>query len=137
MTSLDNESDDDFGRSFKKERTLEDIFSLFSLSHFQQNDEENETSGDSFERLLFGCVFLLQRCRVDVGRKEDAKKTIKQKKRANEKLNVGEKLKLAEDVERSLREIGCPLPLRAHQIVGLDSENVFPVVQWLTKRAMV
>lgn len=136
MTSLD-ESDDDFGRSFKKERTLEDIFSLFSLSHFQQNDEENETSGDSFERLLFGCVFLLQRCRVDVGRKEDAKKTIKQKKRANKKLNVGEKLKLAEDVERSLREIGCPLPLRAHQIVGLDSENVFPVVQWLTKRAMV
>jgi len=137
MTSLDNESDDDFGRSFKKERTLEDIFSLFSLSHFQQNDEENETSGDSFERLLFGCVFLLQRCGVDVGRKEDAKKTIKQKKRANKKLNVGEKLKLAEDVERSLREIGCPLPLRAHQIVGLDSENVFPVVQWLTKRAMV
>jgi hypothetical protein len=137
MTSIDDNESDDFGRSFTKERTMEDIFSLFSLSHFQQNDDENETNGDSFERLLFGCVFLLQRCRVDVGRKEDAKKTIKKKKRANKKLNVGEKLKLAEDVERSLREIGCPLPLRAHQIVGLDSENVFPVVQWLTKRAMV
>lgn len=139
MTSIvDDNNESDVG---KEERTLEDIFALFSLSsHFFQRrendfDEKDETSGrDSFERLLFGCVFLLQRCGVDAERKEDKKK---QKQSANtKKLNVGEKLKLAEDIERSLREIGCPLPLRAHQIVGLDSEHVFPVVQWLTKRAM-
>ena len=142
MTSIivddDNNESDDVG---KEERTLEDIFSLFSLSsHFFQRrendfDEKDETSGrDSFERLLFGCVFLLQRCGVDAERKEDVSNT--KKKKQNKKLNVGEKLKLAEDIERSLREVGCPLPLRAHQIVGLDSEHVFPVVQWLTKRAM-
>ena len=141
MTSLVDDDDDESENGSGKERTLEDIFSLFSLSHFQRNDE-NETSSkrDSFERLLFGCVFLLQRCRVDAERKEEdemKKKIEKKKQSANKKLNVGEKLKLAEDVERSLREIGCPLPLRAHQIVGLDSENVFPVVQWLTKRAMI
>ena len=139
MTSIVDDNDEsDVG---KEERTLEDIFSLFSLSsHFFQRrendfDEKDETSGrDSFERLLFGCVFLLQRCGVDAERKEDEKK---QKQSTNtKKLNVGEKLKLAEDIERSLREVGCPLPLRAHQIVGLDSEHVFPVVQWLTKRAM-
>jgi len=138
MTSIivDDDNESDVG---KEERTLEDIFALFSLSsHFQENDDEkDETSGrDSFERLLFGCVFLLQRCGVDAERKEDVSNT-KKKKKQNKKLNVGEKLKLAEDIERSLREIvGCPLPLRAHQIVGLDSEHVFPVVQWLTKRAM-
>ena len=139
MTSIvDDNNESDVG---KEERTLEDIFALFSLSsHFFQRrendfDEKDETSGrDSFERLLFGCVFLLQRCGVDAERKEDVSTT--KKKKQNRKLNVGEKLKLAEDIERSLREVGCPLPLRAHQIVGLDSENVFPVVQWLTKRAM-
>ena len=139
MTSIvDDNNESDVG---KEERTLEDIFALFSLSsHFFQRrendfDEKDETSGrDSFERLLFGCVFLLQRCGVDAERKEDVSTT--KKKKQNRKLNVGEKLKLAEDIERSLREVGCPLPLRAHQIVGLDSEHVFPVVQWLTKRAM-
>jgi hypothetical protein len=140
MTSIIVDDDNDESDVGKEERTLEDIFALFSLSsHFQENDfdEKDETSGrDSFERLLFGCVFLLQRCGVDAERKEDVSNT-KKKKKQNRKLNnVGEKLKLAEDIERSLREVGCPLPLRAHQIVGLDSEHVFPVVQWLTKRAM-
>jgi hypothetical protein len=139
MTSIVVDDDNDESDVGKEERTLEDIFALFSLSsHFFQrenDDEKDETSGrDSFERLLFGCVFLLQRCGVDAERKDDVSNT--KKKKQNRKLNVGEKLKLAEDIERSLREVGCPLPLRAHQIVGLDSEHVFPVVQWLTKRAM-
>ena len=51
-------------------------------------------------------------------------------------LTMGHKLKLAEEVEKGLEDAGCPLPLRAHQIVGLDTARVFPVVQWLTTRAM-
>ena len=37
---------------------------------------------------------------------------------------MGQKLKLAESVERGLEDVGCPLPLRAHQIVGLDTARV-------------
>ena len=61
----------------------------------------------------------------------------KRGKEEEKTMTMGEKLKLCEEVERGIGELGCPLPLRAHQICGLDSEKVFPVVQWLTKRAMV
>ena len=120
----------------REERTLEDVFDLLSVgSHFQWTSESHSAKKNTrFDHLLFGFVFLLQRCRWDVGVK------IKKSKRGKEEektMTMGEKLKLCEEVERGIGELGCPLPLRAHQICGLDSEKVFPVVQWLTKRAMV
>ncbi|CAL6438707.1 unnamed protein product [Bathycoccus prasinos] len=119
----------------REERTLEDVFDLLSVgSHFQWTSESHSAKKNTrFDHLLFGFVFLLQRCRWDVGVK------IKKSKRGKEEektMTMGEKLKLCEEVERGIGELGCPLPLRAHQICGLDSEKVFPVVQWLTKRAM-
>ena len=51
-------------------------------------------------------------------------------------MTMGEKLKLCEEVERGIGELGCPLPLRAHQICGLDWRKCS---RWcaMTKRAMV
>ena len=120
----------------QEERTLEDVFDLLSIgSHFQWNSERSTAKKNTrFDHLLFGFVFLLQRCRWDVGMKI---KKSKKRGKEEETMTMGEKLKLCEEVERGIGEIGCPLPLRAHQICGLDSEKVFPVVQWLTKRAMV
>ena len=132
--------------SERKDRTVEDIFDALSVAHFQWDDNNNNNE-DSFDHLLFGCIFLLQRCRVDIeenatqrsNNTTTATTTTSDKngrRRRRRKLTMGQKLKLAESVERGLEDVGCPLPLRAHQIVGLDSEHVFPVVQWLTKRAM-
>ena len=132
--------------SERKDRTVEDIFDALSVAHFQWDDNNNNNNEELFDHLLFGCIFLLQRCRVDI--EENATKrsntttatttTLDKngRRRRRRKLTMGQKLKLAESVERGLEDVGCPLPLRAHQIVGLDSEHVFPVVQWLTKRAM-
>ncbi|CAL6444512.1 unnamed protein product [Bathycoccus prasinos] len=122
----------------QEERTLEDVFDLLSIgSHFQWTNESNNAKKNTrFDHLLFGFVFLLQRCRWDVGMKIKKSK-IKRGKEEEKTMTMGEKLKLCEEVERGIGELGCPLPLRAHQICGLDSEKVFPVVQWLTKRAMV
>ena len=123
----------------QEERTLEDVFDLLSIgSHFQWTNESNNAKKNTrFDHLLFGFVFLLQRCRWDVGMKIKKSKRKKRGKEEEKTMTMGEKLKLCEEVERGIGELGCPLPLRAHQICGLDSEKVFPVVQWLTKRAMV
>ena len=127
----------------RKDRTVEDIFDALSVAHFQwDDDDDNNNDEDIFDHLLFGCIFLLQRCRVDIieenatQRSNTTTSDKNGRRRRRRKLTMGQKLKLAESVERGLEDVGCPLPLRAHQIVGLDSEHVFPVVQWLTKRAM-
>ena len=133
----------------RKDRTVEDIFDALSVAHFQWDDDDNNNNNNNneeFDHLLFGCIFLLQRCRVDIEENATqrsntttfATTTLDKngRRRRRRKLTMGQKLKLAESVERGLEDVGCPLPLRAHQIVGLDLEHVFPVVQWLMKRAM-
>ena len=64
----------------QEERTLEDVFDLLSVgSHFQWTSESHSAKKNTrFDHLLFGFVFLLQRCRWDVGVK------IKKSKRGKE-----------------------------------------------------
>ena len=54
----------------------------------------------------------------------------------DEDASLGQKLRLSEAIERALRRMGCPAPLLAHQIQGLDYPALFPVVQWLVKRVL-
>ncbi|EFJ07491.1 hypothetical protein SELMODRAFT_429723 [Selaginella moellendorffii] len=51
-------------------------------------------------------------------------------------LILGEKIKIGEAIESALQRMGCPYPLQAHQIQGLDYPAVLPVVQWLVKRVL-
>lgn len=53
----------------------------------------------------------------------------------DEDANIGTKIKLSEAIEFALKRMKCPYPLQAHQIQGLDYPAVFPVVQWLVKKA--
>ncbi|CAM6126110.1 unnamed protein product [Calypogeia fissa] len=46
------------------------------------------------------------------------------------------KIKVGESIEEALQRMGCPHPLQAHQIQGLDYQAVLPVVQWLVKRVL-
>lgn len=43
---------------------------------------------------------------------------------------------MGEAIEEALQRMGCPHPLQAHQIQGLDYQAVLPVVQWLVKRVL-
>ena len=52
-----------------------------------------------------------------------------------ENASIGQKIKIGESIERALVRMKCPHPLQAHQIQGLDYGALFPVVQWLVKRA--
>lgn len=52
-----------------------------------------------------------------------------------ENATIGQKIKIGEGIERALRQMKCRIPLQAHQIQGLDYAAIFPVVQWLVKRA--
>lgn len=49
---------------------------------------------------------------------------------------LGYKIKVGEAIEGALQKMGCPYPLQAHQIQGLDYRAVYPVVQWLIKRVL-
>lgn len=44
--------------------------------------------------------------------------------------------KVGEAIEEALQRMGCPYPLQAHQIQGLDYPAVLLVVQWLVKRVL-
>ena len=54
----------------------------------------------------------------------------------NEELKIGKKIALTEKIVNVLQTIQCPYKIEPHQIQGSDYINIFPVVQWLVKKAM-
>eukprot|EP00002_Diphylleia_rotans_P010945 TRINITY_DN2169_c0_g1_i1.p1 TRINITY_DN2169_c0_g1~~TRINITY_DN2169_c0_g1_i1.p1 ORF type:complete len:535 (+),score=130.48 TRINITY_DN2169_c0_g1_i1:59-1663(+) len=53
-----------------------------------------------------------------------------------ENSTIGQKIKIGESIVNGVRKMKCPHPLQSHQIQGQDYINIFPVVQWLVKRAI-
>ncbi|XP_054642895.1 coiled-coil domain-containing protein 93 [Dunckerocampus dactyliophorus] len=53
-----------------------------------------------------------------------------------ENSTIGQKIALTEKIVSVLPKMKCPHLLEPHQIQGLDFIHVFPVVQWLVKRAI-
>ncbi|XP_053327909.1 coiled-coil domain-containing protein 93 isoform X2 [Spea bombifrons] len=53
-----------------------------------------------------------------------------------ENSTIGQKIALTEKIVSVLPKMKCPHRLEPHQIQGLDFIHVFPVVQWLVKRAI-
>jgi len=43
---------------------------------------------------------------------------------------------LGENIERALVQMKCPFQLFSHQIRGLDTASIFPVIQWLVKKVI-
>lgn len=54
----------------------------------------------------------------------------------NEGLTIGKKIGLTEKIVAVLQMIKCPHKIEPHQIQGLDFINIFPVVQWLVRKAI-
>lgn len=53
-----------------------------------------------------------------------------------ENSTIGQKIALTEKIVSVLPKMKCPHRLEPHQIQGLDFIHVFPVVQWLVKKAI-
>ncbi|MBN3278098.1 CCD93 protein, partial [Polyodon spathula] len=53
-----------------------------------------------------------------------------------ENSTIGQKIALTEKIVSVLPKMKCPHRLEPHQIQGLDFIHIFPVVQWLVKRAI-
>ncbi|XP_061698432.1 coiled-coil domain-containing protein 93 isoform X3 [Syngnathoides biaculeatus] len=53
-----------------------------------------------------------------------------------ENSTIGQKIALTEKIVSVLPKMKCPHHLEPHQVQGLDFIHIFPVIQWLVKRAM-
>ncbi|XP_050419309.2 coiled-coil domain-containing protein 93 [Patella vulgata] len=53
-----------------------------------------------------------------------------------ENSTIGQKIALTEKIVAVLPKMKCPQRIEPHQIQGLDFIHIFPVVQWLVKRAI-
>ncbi|CAH3193118.1 unnamed protein product, partial [Porites evermanni] len=53
-----------------------------------------------------------------------------------ENSTIGQKIALTEKIVAVLPRMKCPHRLEPHQIQGLDFINIFPVIQWLVKKAI-
>ncbi|XP_069011293.1 coiled-coil domain-containing protein 93 isoform X1 [Embiotoca jacksoni] len=53
-----------------------------------------------------------------------------------ENSTIGQKIALTEKLVSALPRMKCPHRLEPHQIQGLDFIHIFPVIQWLVKRAI-
>lgn len=43
---------------------------------------------------------------------------------------------LTEKIVKALKRMKCPFALEPHQIQGMDSIHIFPVIQWLVKMSI-
>ena len=80
----------------------------------------------NFDKVVGGLVWCLETCTYDV----DVDLLF------NEELKIGKKIALTEKIVNVLQTIQCPYKIEPHQIQGSDYINIFPVVQWLVKKAM-
>lgn len=56
--------------------------------------------------------------------------------RFHDSLSIGDKISLTEKIVRVLHRMKCPHRLEPHQIQGMDTAQIFPVIQWLVKKSM-
>lgn len=80
----------------------------------------------SFDKIVGGLAWGIELCAVDI----DVDLPF------NENLNIGQKIALTEKIVRVLPKMKCPHRIEPHQIQGLDFDHIFPVVQWLVKKAI-
>ncbi|KAI9557841.1 hypothetical protein GHT06_014590 [Daphnia sinensis] len=80
----------------------------------------------AFDKVVGGMVWCLELCAVGV----DVNFLFR------ENLNIGEKIEITEKIINVLLTIKCAYALEPHQIQGLDTVKILPVMQWLVKKAM-
>ncbi|XP_074857670.1 coiled-coil domain-containing protein 93 isoform X2 [Carettochelys insculpta] len=79
-----------------------------------------------FDKVVGGMTWCITTCNFDV----DVDLLFQ------ENSTIGQKIALTEKIVSVLPKMKCPHRLEPHQIQGLDFIHIFPVVQWLVKRAI-
>ncbi|XP_065072327.1 coiled-coil domain-containing protein 93-like [Rhopilema esculentum] len=79
-----------------------------------------------FDKIVGGMVWCITTCDFDV----DVDLLFQ------ENSTIGQKIALTEKIVAVLPKMKCPHPIEPHQIQGLDFIHIFPVIQWLVKRAI-
>lgn len=79
-----------------------------------------------FDKIVGGLAWGIELCAVDI----DVDLPF------NENLNIGQKISLTEKIVAVLPKMKCPHRIEPHQIQGLDYAHIFPVIQWLVKKAI-
>ena len=129
----------------REQRTVEDIEQLLLVgcSRFlaldgddldREKEEGTRVSSSSFDKVLFGLLLVLRKNNESI---DHLIVNDYDEKNSKQKMNVGQKLRLAEKLVKAIERLRCPFKIEAHQIVGLDSQELYPVYHWLIKRAMV
>ncbi|XP_032880514.1 coiled-coil domain-containing protein 93 [Amblyraja radiata] len=80
----------------------------------------------SFDKVVGGMTWCITTCNFDI----DVDLLFQ------ENSTIGQKIALTEKIVSVLPNMKCPHRLEPHQIQGLDFIHIFPVVQWLVKRAI-
>uniref|UniRef100_A0A8C7YHK8 Coiled-coil domain-containing protein 93 n=1 Tax=Oryzias sinensis TaxID=183150 RepID=A0A8C7YHK8_9TELE len=79
-----------------------------------------------FDKVVGGMTWCITTCNFDV----DVDLLFQ------ENSTIGQKIALTEKIVSVLPKMKCPHRLEPHQIQGLDFIHIFPVIQWLVKRAI-
>ncbi|XP_030642005.1 coiled-coil domain-containing protein 93 [Chanos chanos] len=79
-----------------------------------------------FDKVVGGMTWCITTCNFDI----DVNLLFQ------ENSTIGQKIALTEKIVSVLPKMKCPHRLEPHQIQGLDFIHIFPVVQWLVKRAI-
>ncbi|KAL8586393.1 Coiled-coil domain-containing protein 93 [Nucella lapillus] len=79
-----------------------------------------------FDKVVGGMTWCITTCNVDV----DVDLLFQ------ENSTIGQKISLTEKIVAVLPKMKCPHRIEPHQIQGLDFIHIYPVVQWLVKRAI-
>lgn len=80
----------------------------------------------SFDKVVGGMTWCIESCNIDV----DVDLLFQ------ENSTIGQKIALTEKIVKILPKMKCPHLIEPHQIQGLDFIHIYPVIQWLVKRAM-
>ncbi|XP_071811815.1 coiled-coil domain-containing protein 93-like isoform X2 [Apostichopus japonicus] len=79
-----------------------------------------------FDKVVGGMTWCITTCNFDV----DVDLLFQ------ENSTIGQKISLTEKIVAVLPRMKCPHRIEPHQIQGLDFIHIYPVVQWLVKRAI-
>ncbi|XP_076068907.1 coiled-coil domain-containing protein 93 [Oratosquilla oratoria] len=79
-----------------------------------------------FDKIIGGMTWCIETCNFDV----DVDLLF------HENLTIGQKIALTESIVCLLPIMQCPHHLEPHQIQGLDAIHIYPVIQWLVKKAL-
>jgi len=119
LTSSDADVREDEEQSVKLTQTVD---LLLAAGYFRARIRGLEP----FDKVVGGMVWCITTCSFDV----DVDLLFQ------ENSTIGQKIALTERIVAVLPLMKCPHRIEPHQIQGLDFIHIFPVMQWLVKRAI-